>query len=107
MKKEVFNVQSKRKPRFSPYLFWDMKRRGFDFDKHRLLMIERVCSRGLERDWQEMLKYYGWETVKKEVAAIGWLDARTLSFLSCVFDLPKEKFKCYKKRQSRKSYWDS
>jgi hypothetical protein len=106
MEKELAGAPPKRRPRFSPYLFWDMKRRGFDFDQHRLLVIERVCSRGLERDWREMLKYYGWETVKQEMMGAGWLDARTLSFLSCVFDVPKEKFRCYKNRQSRKNYWD-
>jgi hypothetical protein len=94
-----------RKPRFSPYLFWDMKRQGFDFDQNRLLMIERVCSRGLEKDWREMIRYYGWETVKKEVVRIGWLDGKTLSFLSCIFDIPRERFKCYKNRRFQKSYW--
>jgi hypothetical protein len=94
-----------RKPHFSPYLFWDVKRRGFDFDQNRLMMIERVCSRGLEKDWREMLRYYGRETVKKEVVRIGWLDGKTLSFLSCIFDIPGERFACYKNRQFRKNYW--
>ncbi|MDR2069395.1 MAG: hypothetical protein LBP71_05950 [Spirochaetaceae bacterium] len=107
IEKEHSNTQPPKKPHFSPYLFWDIKRRGFDFDKNRLLMIERVCSRGLEKDWREMLKYYGWETVKQEVVRIGWLDGRTLSFLSCIFDIPKERFKCYKNKRSRKNYWDS
>jgi hypothetical protein len=83
-----------------------MKRRGFDFDANRLLIIERVCSRGLEKDWREMMRYYGRETVRQEVTRIGWLDGKTLSFLSCVFDMPKERFICYKNRQSRKNYWD-
>jgi hypothetical protein len=106
MEKLNLDVHPIRKPRFSPYLFWDIKRKGFDFDQNRLLMIERVCSRGLEKDWREMLRYYGRKTVKEEVVRIGWLDGRTLSFLSCVFDIPKERFKCYKNRQSRKNYWD-
>jgi hypothetical protein len=106
MEKPISNAHHIRKPHFSRYLFWDVKRRGFDFDQNRLLMIERVCSRGLEKDWRELIRYYGWETVKKEAVRIGWLDGRTLSFLSCVFDIPKERFECYKNRQSRKSYWD-
>jgi hypothetical protein len=106
MERPVPDVHHIRKPHFSRYLFWDVERSGFDFDQNRLLMIERVCSRGLENDWREMIRYYGWETVKQEVVRIGWLDGRTLSFLSCIFDIPKERFKCYKHRQSRKNYWD-
>jgi hypothetical protein len=105
MEKLSSDVHPIRKPHFSRYLFWDLKRKAFNFDQNRLLMIERVCSRGLEKDWQEMLRYYGRETVKKEVVRIGWLDGKTLSFLSCIFDIPKEQFKCYKNRQSRKNYW--
>jgi hypothetical protein len=51
-----------------------MKKKGIDFDANRLLIIERVCSRGLEKDWREMIRHYGWETVKREVVRIGWLD---------------------------------
>jgi hypothetical protein len=97
---------AKKPPRFSRYLFWDVNRKGFDFEKNRLFMIERVCSRGLEKDWRELLRYYGWETVKKEVTRIGWLDDKTLSYLGCVFEIPVEKFKCYKNKRSRKNYWD-
>jgi hypothetical protein len=43
-------------------------------------MIERVCSRGLKKDWREMIRYYGWGAVKKKVVRIGWLDGKTLSF---------------------------
>jgi hypothetical protein len=105
MEKQNATRLPKRKPRFSPYLFWDVKRKNFDFDKNRLFMIERVCSRGLEKDWKELLRYYGWETVRKEATQIGWLDGKTIAFLSCVFDIPREQFQCYKNRRSRKNYW--
>jgi hypothetical protein len=106
MEKPSLDAHPARRPHFSPYLFWDVKIKEFDFDQNRLLMIERICSRGMEKDWREMIRYYGRETVKQEVVRIGWLDGRTLSFLSCIFDIPKERFKCYKNRRSRKNYWD-
>jgi hypothetical protein len=105
MEKPTPDTRPIRKPRFSRYLFWDMGRKGFNFDQNRLLIIERVCSRGVEKDWREMIRYYGWETIKEEVVRIGWFDGKTPGFLSCVFDIPRERFKCYKNRRSRKNYW--
>jgi hypothetical protein len=93
-------------PSFSSYLFWDVNPQKFDYQKNRLFVIERVTTKGTEEDWQELKRYYGWETLKKEIVLVPYLDNKTWNFLSVIFDIPKEEFKCYKNAQSRKSYWN-
>jgi hypothetical protein len=93
-------------PSFSSYLFWDVNPEEFDYKKNRLFVIERVTTKGTEEDWQELKRYYGWETLKKEIVLVPYLDNKTWNFLSVIFGIPKEEFKCYKSAQSRKSYWN-
>jgi hypothetical protein len=92
-------------PDFSPYLFWDVKRQDFDYETNKRFMIERVCSRGTEADWKELFRYYGQDTVRKEIVHLSYLDNKTLNYLSVIFQIPKSKFKCYRNKQSRPNFW--
>jgi hypothetical protein len=94
-------------PHFSSYLFWDVKLQSFDYEMNKHFMIERVCTKGTEADWKEMFRYYGYDTIRKEVLCLSYLDNKTLNYLSVIFQIPKSKFKCYRNRQSRQNFWDS
>ena len=83
-------------PEFSDQCFWDMDYRKLDLKNDKNFIIERVVSRGGSKDEVELLKYYGWNTVKKEVVKIRYLNKKILNYLSLLFDVNKENFRAYK-----------
>jgi len=90
------NILSK----LSGYLFWDCNINLLDPNIDRNLILERVFSRGTENDERKVLNYYGTNLIKNTILDIKYLDKKTLNYLSIVFSIPKEKFKCYKRSLS-------
>lgn len=88
---------------FSPVIFWDVDYAKIDWKKSARFVIGRVVRYGTADDWRKLKKLYGTEVIKNEMLEEHDLDNRTLSFLSCIFDIPKEKFRCYTIRQSRRA----
>jgi hypothetical protein len=87
-------------------LFWDLDINSLDDQKNRRLIIERVFSMGDLPDIKEIVCYYGFEIIKKEVIHAGNFDNKTLAWLSIFLNIPKTKFKCYIKRQSNQVLWN-
>jgi hypothetical protein len=87
-------------PKLSEYLFWDYNINMLDPGIDKNLILERVFSRGTENDEKEVLNYYGKTLIKKAILDIKYLDKKTLNYLSTVFSIPREEFKCYKRSQS-------
>jgi hypothetical protein len=92
---------------FSEYLFWDYDTDKIELQNDKILIIERVATKGLEKDWNTLTEIYGLEIIKNSVIKLPYLDPKTLNYLSFLFDIPKEQFKCYTKMRLRKSYWNS
>jgi hypothetical protein len=84
----------------SEYLFWDYNINILDPNIDRNLILERVFSRGTENDEKKILNYYGKDLIRNAILDIKYLDKKTLNYLSIVFSIPKEDFKCYKHNQS-------
>lgn len=91
---------------FSDYLFWDIDRTTLDLDSKVRYVIGRVVTHGMLKDWNLIKTYYGLERIKNEMLQERYLDKRSLSFLSCIFELPKEQFRCYTTQQSTPTHWD-
>lgn len=92
---------------FSPHLFWDVDLYGFDFDKHKTHLINKVLEYGMIKDWNLLKEVYGLETIKEVSLNLRSLDAVTLSYLSALFKIDKTEFRCYKHRQLYPTYWNS
>jgi hypothetical protein len=90
------NILSK----LSTYLFWDYDTKNLDPNIDRNLMLERVFTRGTEKDEKEVFAYYGNNTIRDTVLNIKYLDKKTLNYLSIIFNVSKKEFKCYKKTLS-------
>jgi len=82
--------------RLSQYLFWDFDINMLDPNIDKKLILERVFSRGTENDEKEVFRYYGKNAIKDCILNIKYFDKKTLNYLSIVFNVSKEKFKCYK-----------
>jgi hypothetical protein len=88
----------------SHYLFWDCNVDMLDPDVDVKLILERVFTRGSENDEKEIFSYYGKETIKNTILEINYLDRKTLNYLSIIFDISKEQFRCYRKSLSESPF---
>lgn len=87
-------------------LFWDVDHERFNENSNKNLIIERVFCYGTVEELKNIFLYYGTETIKKEIQTAGFLDKKTLEFASALLNISRNKFKCYKKKQSAPTYWN-
>ena len=85
----------------SPHLFWDVDRTKLDLNKNKRLIIQRVFLRGDISDIKILLQLYDSDTIKEEIVQAGFLDKKTLKWASDFLNIPKTKFLCYVKEQSK------
>ena len=88
----------------SQYLFWDYNADILDPNIDKRLILERVFTRGTENDEKEIFNFYGKETIKNTILDIKYFDKKTLNYLSIIFGISKEKFKCYRKSLSENPF---
>ena len=86
-------------------LFWDIDLDRLDQDKNARIVIERVFNFGTLEELRAILRYYGKKEIEEKIVQAGYLDKKTLSFASAYLNIPMEKFRCYKKTQSKIKYW--
>lgn len=87
-------------------LFWDVDVNNIDYEKNSQFIINRVLLKGRLNDWNEIKQYYGLERIKRETLTMRYLDSRTLSFCSFIFDVPKSEFRCCNTPPSIKELWN-
>jgi hypothetical protein len=89
----------------SKVLFWDTDFQNINWETKARYVIERVVMYGTVADWRAIKEFYGIEKIRSEMLQSNNLDAKSLSFLSCVFNVPESQFKCYSQIQSRQGHW--
>jgi hypothetical protein len=94
------NILSK----LSKSLFWDYNIDMLDPNIDRNLILERIFTRGTENDEKEVFNYYGRNVIKDTVLNIKYFDKKTLNYLSIIFGVSKEQFKCYKRSLSENPF---
>ena len=82
-------------PQYSHQCFWDQDYTALDPEKSRKYIITRVISYGSTNDIKLLFDYYGWDLIKNEVITIRYLNKKILNWLSCLFGIQKEKFRCF------------
>lgn len=98
-------IEKKQPPTLSRVLFWDTDYDKIDWDGKARYVIERVVSLGFVEDWRAIQNYYGMEKIRETALQARDLDPKTLSFLSVIFDIPKENFRCYTTLRSNPGHW--
>jgi hypothetical protein len=88
------------------HFFWDIDPSRINPELNKRIIIERVLMLGNKYQIKELIHYYGLDTIRVEIVNAGNLDPKTLNWLSIILNIPKNKFKCYIKRQSTKTYWN-
>lgn len=87
--------------------FWDVDRKRLDPNTSYRLIIERVFQLGTVTEVFEVIGYYGKDTTLEVLKGLKHLDPKTLELFSLFFEVPKDQFACYTKRQSRTLPWNS
>ncbi len=101
---EAIQVQSK--PDIKKRVFWDVRYDELDFENDKFYIIEKVMNYGVWADFLALLKFYGEETIKKEIIKSSYLKQDVLNFICVYFDLKPKQFKCYNRRQSNNQLWN-
>jgi len=91
----------------STFLFWDVNQETLDVKKHAQFIIERVLQRGTYNDWRYIQTIYTKRKIKSACLKARYIDKYSLSYCSCIFKTPLEKFRCYTEIQSNPNYWNS
>lgn len=89
----------KPKPIFERRIFWDVNFEQIDYDAKANFVIERVFERGDVEDIRQCRRYYGDEKVTDALLKAKYLPLHTTYFVSAIFDIPIENFRCYTLRQ--------
>lgn len=90
MEKKSYTIKD-----LSSHLFWDVDTSLLDFNTSKNIIIQKVLEYGMMKDWQIIKEVYGKQTILKTALQLRNLDDVTLAFLSNIFDINKEEFRCY------------
>ena len=88
-----------QKPILNKRIFWDTDFDKIDYNKSWQSVIERVFDRGDIEDIRQVRRYYGDNKVIEALTSAKYLFDETINFCSVIFDIPKEKFRCYTLKQ--------
>lgn len=91
--------------KFSSVIFWDCDRTIIDCEKNARYVISRVVMYGSLDDWKSIKQLYGLDRIRNELLQEKDIDPKTHHFISIIFDIPKEKFRCYLEKQYQLKHW--
>jgi hypothetical protein len=89
----------------SKSIFWETDSNTINWESTPRYIIGKVLMYGSINDWKLILQKYSKEKIIEEAKQIRDLDPKSLSFLSCIFDVPKEEFRCYTPTPSIPKHW--
>ena len=97
---------SNRKPNLPKHLFWDWDYDAIDWEAGYRSIIARVLERGNGEEWNELIRFYGEDTIinalKKEIK---YLPDYIIGKICDHFHLDYVEMACYTQKQSRKGHW--
>jgi hypothetical protein len=99
-------MQTELNFRPSKVLFWDTDYDQIDWSNKARYVIERVVKFGVVEDWRFIQNFYGMDRIREEMIQSRDLDPKSLSFLSVVFNIPQNEFRCYTSIQSNQIHWN-
>ena len=97
MEKQYIKIgKKKNKLLLRRSLFWDVPAHALDLEKNKRLILERVFSRGNIEEFISINQHYTKEEIRETVKRIGFLDKKTLNFISRTYHINPADFRCYK-----------
>jgi hypothetical protein len=88
-------------------LLWEYDLSKFDYQQMSAIVVQRVVERGWPDDWYAALNMYGEEGMKTIIKGLPYLNDKDMYFVSLIFQIPLSEMKCYERKQSRPTHWNS
>jgi len=88
-----------------PSLLWEYDLDGFDWDRMRTVVVQRVVERGRMDDFYAMLNLYGLQGVRDGIKDIPEMSPMDRAFVCAIFGIKKEELRCCTRRQSHPRHW--
>jgi hypothetical protein len=93
-------------PALAPKWFWDFDYNKIDWLASYKTIIERIVERGSEREWNEIIRFYGRDKVLNTLKYdITFLPDYAIDEVSKYFEIGKEEMLCYTKKQAKPGHW--
>ncbi len=93
-------------PNLSPHLFWDIDFSQLDWNKHQLLIVERVIERGTYKEFRLVESHYGKKEMTRIIKNLSYLHIKDIAFVHTYFDIPLNELKCYTRKQLNQNFWN-
>lgn len=92
----------------SKTLLWEYDLSRFDWQRFRVIVMQRVVERGTMEDFYAAIRLYGGiAKVREIIKEIPTLSDIDMNFVCSVFGLKKEQLRCYTRRLSRERLLNS
>lgn len=95
----LYIMEKLDKPYDNPRIFWVVDYTKLNFELRANFIIERVFERRDVQDIRNCRQFYGDEKVIEALLSAKYLTEHTLNFVSTIFDIPKDQFRCYSLKQ--------
>jgi hypothetical protein len=103
---EAKTIKFSPKPDFEKWFFWEFRYDEMDWMAGYRTIIQRILERGMEKDWKELIRYYGKDKIIKTLKEqIKFLPDGILEEVADYFGLKKEEMRCYIWKQARPRMW--
>lgn len=90
----------------SKQAFWDVDLEKIDYEKNAVHVVEKVIERGKSEDFDNLLRFYGFDRVGHLTLKANWLSDIRINFCCVLFKVKPTDFKCYEKKQLNRAHWD-
>ncbi len=101
------NYHLHKDAKFRNSLFWEYEFDKIDWQKLKVVVVQRVIERGRMDDFYAIFNLYGTEGVKDAIKNIPYLNPKDMEFVCSVFEIKKEDLKCYTNKQLKNQHWNS
>lgn len=93
-------------PDLNKRLFWEYDYDRINWQYHYRMVIERVIERGTEKEWNDIVRYYGLDKVLKTLKEeINYLPDYIITSVCRYFNIKPTELKCYMRKQSLPRHW--
>ena len=94
--------------KISPTLLWDYDLSSFDWEKGKVIVVQRIVERGWDSDFYAAMQLYGGlEAFIEIVKQVPYLNERDMNFVSKAFQIDLNDLQCYKNKQYREQLLNS
>jgi hypothetical protein len=91
--------------KLSRELFWDVNYDTIDWEKNYQWVICRVLDRGGIEDFRAARKHFGDDKIVEAAKEARYLSKKTVYFVSAIFNVPLNEFRCYNLMRSQPEQW--